>query len=221
MSETMACAHCGAALPLPTDLNVMTVACKYCGQQAPVPDLEIRRELLLAEEERREQREEERERRAERKEAEREARRTAKWATIPGLVIGLLVPVIVAFSVIRSTSNVHVPSIGAIPSIPSAWDGKTTLDCHKGDTMDFTGINANVKGVAIRASGGCIINLTGGSIRAETAIQASGGAIINLTGVTIDAPVAIDASGNAVVTVHGGKTIGKVHHSGSAKVIGL
>ncbi|MFO0756749.1 MAG: hypothetical protein U0359_09670 [Byssovorax sp.] len=223
MPTSVACPRCGAALPLPEELSITVITCRYCGTQQPVPDLAVRHELLEAERQAAEQRQRRDAIQQEVQANVASARRVAKWAMLPGLIAGGIGALVGIIAVVRALFMVSSAggSIGSIASGLGGWDGKKTLICSSGQVMDFVGMSASLKGTAIQANGTCVLNFTGGQIKADTGISASGNATVMITGATIDAPVAVEASGNATVTVRGCQTTGKVKKSGRATVIGL
>jgi len=222
MPSSSGCPRCGAALALPADLTVTVVTCRYCGTQQPVPDLEERRRALevqrLSEQELQHEA-------AAREQALKDARRIGRWtrwSMLPGLIAGGVGALVGLIAVVRALSTVP-GSGGSVSDFVAGfgWDGKKTLVCTTGQVMKFVGISASLQGTAIVAKGHCVLNITGGTIKADTGIAASGDAAVTLTGVMIDAPIAIDASGNATVTILGGRANGKVQKSGRASVSGL
>jgi hypothetical protein len=222
MSPSVACQRCGAALPVPAQLEITVISCRYCGTQQPVPDLQARQKLLLAERQAAEQRQREAAFQQEALAQAQSADRMINWMMLPGMIAGGIGALVAIVSIVRSFFMVSGTggSIGAVAG-GLGWDGKRTFVCSSGQVMEYVGMSANLKGTAIQANGTCILNVTGGQIKADTAIVASGNATVMITGVTIDAPIAVEASGNATVTLRGCQTTGKVRKSGRATVIGL
>ncbi len=101
------------------------------------------------------------------------------------------------------------------------WDGKSTFECKGNDVVALTGIKANVRGTAIKASGNCQLALTGVDITAATGIDASAGAKVTMTGGSIKATTnSVVAANAAKVDCLGTTVTGKSKAANAAKITG-
>jgi hypothetical protein len=103
----------------------------------------------------------------------------------------------------------------------SAWDGKHTLTCGGSDNFTISGVTSKLDGVAVTATGGCVLTLDNVSLTATTGIEAGGGAVITVKGGSITATAdAVHAMGGAKVNLVGTKVAGKLEHMGGAAITG-
>ncbi len=97
-----------------------------------------------------------------------------------------------------------------------------TLPCNGDVTRTFSDTDFSGDGPAIEASDACTITLTNCTLHSTDGIKASGGAVVTLNGGSlVGTTYAIDASGNAKVIVNGTKVTGPVLRTGAATVTGV
>lgn len=98
------------------------------------------------------------------------------------------------------------------------WDGKEPLECAGNDEITVKGVNVNLPGTAIIASGNCHVKIIDSTIKADTVVEAGGNAEVTFQNGSVDGKVATDASGNSRVRFNGTKVTGEKKRSGNAKV---
>ncbi len=98
------------------------------------------------------------------------------------------------------------------------WDGKEPLECAGNDEVTVKGVNVNLPGTAIIASGNCHLKIVDSTIKADTVVEAGGNAEVTFQNGSVDGKVATDASGNSRVRFNGTKVTGEKKRSGNAKV---
>jgi hypothetical protein len=103
------------------------------------------------------------------------------------------------------------------------WDGTTTYECTGADQVTIQGRTvAATASPAIRATGACQLTLVGVTLSAPVAVEATGGSHVTMTGGALTGAVAaLDASGGAHVDVVGTTITGPVRKSGGAVVTGI
>ena len=154
--------------------------------------------------------------------------KTKVSAYLWGLVFGgilLLVLAGIFIVVIVMAMGGSNSSSAATPKAPkdTSWDGKSTLVCATGDAMRVSNVTASIaSGVAVKASGNCVLELVGVNLSAPVAIDASANAKVSLRGGSVKgATHSIVAGGNASVDVQGVALIGPTKRTGNAKLVGV
>ncbi len=144
------------------------------------------------------------------------------WGWIIGAVIlGIVVLTFVGVGiyVYVAAKDTSSPATAAKAAQAASWDGTSPFTCGGADVVALTGVTATA---GIKASGSCVLTLTGVSITAPVGIEASGNAKVTMTGGSITSSTSsVVASANAKVDLVGTKVTGKTKSSGNAKISGV
>lgn len=118
----------------------------------------------------------------------------------------------------RSTSSFQSSPGGVqvAPMVPTAaplgkaqaWDGRSTLSCGMGETLEIEGKRAKVDGTVINASIGCTVRIKNSTLEGDTVVTAAINAKVEVENSTLSAErVAIDAAQAAQITVTKGSRL--------------
>lgn len=142
------------------------------------------------------------------------------WGLVFGAaIIGVMLLVLLGVGIYVAVTWNSGPGGSSVRAVK--WDGKSTYECSSGN-VKIEGTTANVPGTGVRASGNCVLTLTGVSITSPVGIDASGNAKVTMTGGAITSTTnAVVAGGNATVTVSGAAVSGKAKTSANGKVVGV